>query len=128
MDLLLNHGALDVFTSAITMKKSRLGILITVICASDRLDQFAEILFRETTTLGIRRRLQERTIIPRQIIRVATQLGTARVKVAQRGHRQTFHPEYDDCVKLAQQHQLPLEQVQEIILKAAIALEGFSES
>lgn len=123
MDLLLHHGALDVFTQAIGMKKSRPGILITVVCPSDRLEICEAILFQETTTLGIRRQLQERTAIPRQILTINTKLGTARVKVATRDHRQTIQPEYEDCVKLAQRHQLPLTEVQAIILQAAASLD-----
>lgn len=119
MDLLMAHGALDVFTQAIGMKKSRPAVLITVICASDRLEIYEDILFRETTTLGIRRRFQERSAIPRTIFAIDTKLGTARVKVAHRPHGKTIQPEYEDCVKLAKIHQMALAQVQEIILQAA---------
>lgn len=113
MEELLNAGALDVFTQPIGMKKSRPGILITVICQRDRLVACQETLFRETSTLGIRIRLQERVILPRTIHEVATIYGNARVKVAQRGDRTyTVQPEYEDCVKLARQHQVPLWQVQ----------------
>lgn len=122
MDLLLRQGALDVFTQAIGMKKSRPGILITVICPCDRLEICEEILFQETTTLGIRRRYQTRSIIPRQILTITTELGMARVKVATRKNAKTIQPEYEDCVKLAQIHQLPLAQVQAIVTQAAAEL------
>jgi pyridinium-3,5-bisthiocarboxylic acid mononucleotide nickel chelatase len=118
MDLLLAHGALDVFTQAIGMKKSRPAILITVICPCDRLEICEDILFQETTTLGIRRRFQERRIIPRQIVSIETKLGTARVKVADRDKSKTIQPEYEDCVKLAKIHQIPLSEVQAIVLQA----------
>jgi len=122
MDLLFARGALDVFTQAIGMKKSRPAILITVICPCDRLDICEDILFRETTTLGIRSRLQERRIIPRTIFTVETKLGTARVKVASRPDRKTIQPEYEDCAYLAQIHQMALSRVQAIVLQAAQAL------
>lgn len=119
MDLLLSHGALDVFTQAIGMKKSRPAVLITVICPCDRLEICEDILFRETTTLGIRRRLQERRIIPREIFSIETKLGTARVKIADRNKFKTIQPEYEDCVQLAKIHQLPLSEVQAIVLQIA---------
>jgi uncharacterized protein (DUF111 family) len=117
---LLGAGALDVFTQAIGMKKSRPGILITVICQRDRLIACQDILFRETSTLGIRTRLQERVVLPRTIYEVETIYGKARVKIAQRGdHMYTVQPEYEDCAQLARQHQVPLWQVQ-----ACVKLEG----
>ena len=119
IDLLLASGALDVFTQAIGMKKSRPAILITVICPYDRLEICEDILFQETTTLGIRRRLQERRIIPREILSIATKLGTARVKVADRNKSKTIQPEYEDCVKLAKIHQIPLSEVLAIVWQAA---------
>ncbi len=110
---LLRAGALDVFTQAIGMKKSRPGILITVICQRDRLVACQEILFRETSTLGIRIRIQSRVILPRTIYEVETIYGKARVKIAQRSDRMyTVQPEYEDCARLARQHQIPLWQVQ----------------
>jgi pyridinium-3,5-bisthiocarboxylic acid mononucleotide nickel chelatase len=122
MDLLFAHGALDVFTQAIGMKKSRPAVLITVICHGDLLDICEDILFRETTTLGIRRRWQERRIIPRTIFMVETKLGTARVKVAERSTHKTIQPEYEDCAYLAQIHQRALSEVQAIVVQAAQAL------
>ncbi len=124
MDLLLASGALDVFTQAIGMKKSRPAILITVICPCDRLEICEDILFQETTTLGIRTRFQERRIIPRRIVNIETKLGTARVKVADRDKSQTIQPEYEDCVRLAKFHQIPLSEVQAIVWQAAKEL-GF---
>jgi pyridinium-3,5-bisthiocarboxylic acid mononucleotide nickel chelatase len=120
MEELLGAGALDVFTQAITMKKSRTGILITVICQRDRMVACQEILFRETSTLGVRTRLQERVILPRTIYEVETIYGKARVKIAQRSdHIYTVQPEYEDCAQLARQHQIPLWQVQ-----ACVKVEG----
>jgi pyridinium-3,5-bisthiocarboxylic acid mononucleotide nickel chelatase len=120
MEELLRAGALDVFTQAIGMKKSRTGMLITVICQRDRLVACQEILFRETSTLGIRIRLQERVILPRMIYEVETIYGKARVKIAQRSDLvYTVQPEYEDCAQLARQHQVPLWQVQ-----ACVKVEG----
>ncbi len=107
---LLSQGALDVFTQPVTMKKSRLGTLITVICQPDQADTCERILFRETTTLGIRRSVQQRTILERAIQSVHLPYGTVRVKVAKHpnsGELLNAHPEYDDCAQLAQATQMP---------------------
>jgi uncharacterized protein (DUF111 family) len=119
MQELLRGGALDVFTQPIGMKKSRTGSLITAICPRDRLVNCQEILFRETSTLGIRTRLQERTILPRSIREVETIYGKARVKIAQRSDcTYTVQPEYEDCAQLARQHQVPFLQVQACVKEA----------
>jgi pyridinium-3,5-bisthiocarboxylic acid mononucleotide nickel chelatase len=116
MEQLLQEGALDVFTQAIGMKKSRTGLLLTVICPSDRVKICERILFRETTTLGIRHRLQERTILPREIHWVETEYGKARVKITRRDRDiYTVQPEYEDCAQLARQNQVPLLQIQRIV-------------
>jgi pyridinium-3,5-bisthiocarboxylic acid mononucleotide nickel chelatase len=116
-DTLLGAGAVDVFTQAIGMKKSRPGILFSVLCPTDLIEVCESILFRETTTLGIRRSIQQRTVLPRQIESVETPLGLVRVKVAREGDRiVNVHPEYEDCARLAQQHNTPLKDVQQMAL------------
>ncbi|MEE3718640.1 nickel insertion protein [Tumidithrix elongata RA019] len=122
MEQLLHHGALDVFTQAVGMKKSRTGLLLTAICPSDRAQICEQVLFRETTTLGIRHRLQERTILPREIRWVDTEYGRARVKITQRSDIYTVHPEYEDCAQLARQHQVPLLQIQRAVQSAGEGL------
>jgi pyridinium-3,5-bisthiocarboxylic acid mononucleotide nickel chelatase len=118
---LLNHGALDVFTQPITMKKSRLGTLITVICHSDRLNECERILWQETTTLGIRKRWQEREVLKRETIWIDTIYGRSRVKIAQR-EGITIQPEYEDCVQLARQHQVSLIEIQKVVESTAKVL------
>ena len=115
MEQLLANGALDVYTQAIGMKKSRNGILITVICPCDRQIICEQILFQETSTLGIRYRLQERKILYREIHEVDTEYGRARVKIAWRDGFCTIQPEYEDCAKLARSHNIPLIRVQEVV-------------
>ena len=108
LEELLKIGARDVFTQSVTMKKNRPGVLLTVICDLDRIDQCEEIIFRETTTIGIRRQIQERSILSREIKTVNTQYGDIRVKVARKeGKIVNIQPEYEDCVRLARQHNLP---------------------
>jgi len=109
---LLNHGALDVFTQPVVMKKGRIGTLITVLCEPDRGAVLANILFRETSTLGIRRRCQERIIIDREEVAGETPWGMVGVKIAHRPHGDTFQPEYEDCARLARANNVPLREVQ----------------
>jgi hypothetical protein len=119
-DALLAAGALDVFTQPIGMKKSRPGVLLSAICHLDRLSSCEAILFRETTTLGIRRSIQQRSVLQREIQAVETTYGVARVKVAWSGTEQkaiaNVQPEYEDCVQLAQQHNLSWLEVHRLVL------------
>jgi len=104
-DALLSSGALDVFTQPIVMKKSRQGVLLTVICYPEKQSICEEILFRETTTLGIRSSLQQRSILQREIQTVLTPYGEVRVKIAGRnGNITNVQPEYEDCAQLAQEN------------------------
>ncbi|MGG6292808.1 nickel pincer cofactor biosynthesis protein LarC [Leptolyngbya sp. AN02str] len=119
--LLLSQGALDVFTQPVTMKKSRLGTLITVICLPEQAKACEQTLFQETTTLGIRRSMQQRTILERSIDMVETAYGAVRIKVAHdpsTGSLLNIHPEYDDCAQLAQQHQVAWQTVHQTALQA----------
>jgi uncharacterized protein (TIGR00299 family) protein len=117
-EALFAAGAVDVFTCAIGMKKSRPGILLTVICHPENLLKCEEILFRETTTLGIRRSTQERAILQREIQQVETQYGVVRVKVAWMGKevRANVQPEYEDCAELARKHNIPWREIQQMVL------------
>ena len=120
---LLAAGALDVFTQGIGMKKSRLGILLTVICHADKTAICQEIIFRETTTLGIRERTQSRSILDREIQSVETQYGTVRVKIASWGEGEekqiiNVQPEYEDCATLARQHNIPWREIYQIAIAA----------
>ncbi len=117
-DLLLAAGAVDVFTQAIGMKKSRPGFLVSVLCPPALIETCETILFRETTTLGIRRSLQQRTVLERQIETIETPLGSIQVKVARCGDRVVnIQPEYEDCVQLAQQHNIPLKDIQQMVFR-----------
>lgn len=115
LEQLMQNGALDVYTQAVGMKKSRNGTLITVICPCDCQTICEQILFRETSTLGIRYRWQERKILYREIHEVETEYGKARVKIAWRDGFCTIQPEYDDCATLARSHHVPLTLVQESV-------------
>ncbi len=123
LECLLQQGALDAFAIPVTMKKSRLGHLLVVLCWPDRAAECERVLWRETSTLGIRRRLQERVVLPRVIYAVDTPYGPARVKVAWRGEGQTtVQPEYDDCAAIARDRAVPFAVVWEAVRQAGVAL------
>ncbi|MDY6899796.1 MAG: nickel pincer cofactor biosynthesis protein LarC [Cyanobacteriota bacterium] len=122
-------GAVDVFTQAVGMKKSRPGILLTVICHSQDLVKCETILFRETTTLGIRRFTQQRSILQREIQQLETEYGKVRIKVAWRGTEEdkviaNVHPEYVDCAELARKHSLPWQEIHRLALQKWYLKEG----
>ncbi|PSB01929.1 nickel pincer cofactor biosynthesis protein LarC [Merismopedia glauca] len=116
-DELFAVGAVDVFTQAIGMKKSRPGILLTVICHPDQVSACESVMFRETSTLGIRHLTQHRTILSREIQTVETPYGEVRVKVAGKGEQVTnVQPEYEDCANLAQENHVPWREIHRIAL------------
>ena len=115
-------GAVDVFTQPIGMKKSRPGILLTVICHQENLPACEAVLFRETTTLGIRRSTQQRAILQREIQSVEIEYGQVRVKIAWNGQEKdksivNIQPEYEDCADLARKHNIPWREVQRLALQ-----------
>ena len=119
---LLQEGVLDVFTQSIAMKKWRSGILLTVICYPEQVTTCETIIFRETTTLGIRRSIQSRTILEREIQEVQTIYGKIRVKVASFGegnNKQIINvqPEYEDCAAIARQSNQPWQNIHSNALK-----------
>lgn len=121
-EALFAAGALDVFTQAIGMKKSRPGILLTVICHPENLLSCEAVIFRETTTLGIRRTTQQRAILQREIQQVETEYGKVRVKVAWKGQSPekviaNVQPEYEDCADLARKHNIPWREIQRLALQ-----------
>ncbi|MDZ8187133.1 MAG: nickel pincer cofactor biosynthesis protein LarC [Nostoc sp. ChiSLP02] len=121
-EALFAAGALDVFTQAIAMKKSRPGILLTVICHPENLLSCEAVIFRETTTLGIRRTNQQRAILQREIQQVETEYGKVRVKVAwkERSAEKVIanvQPEYEDCAELARKHNIPWREIQRLALQ-----------
>jgi uncharacterized protein (DUF111 family) len=110
----LAAGALDVFATPIQMKKSRPGMLVSILCKPEDAAKFQAMLFAETTTLGVRSHLVERYALPREYVSVSTCFGDVRVKVARTGGR-VLHasPEFEDCRKLAEEKNVPLQAVME---------------
>jgi pyridinium-3,5-bisthiocarboxylic acid mononucleotide nickel chelatase len=118
IDGLLAAGALDAFYTAVQMKKGRPGVLVTVIAPPDRREAIEELLFRETTTLGVRRQEWERTTLERETASVATEYGGVRIKIGRRGGVvYNAWPEFEDCQRLAGEKRVAVKEV----LAAALA-------
>ncbi|WP_330202242.1 nickel pincer cofactor biosynthesis protein LarC [Cyanobacterium sp. Dongsha4] len=110
---LLNIGAKDVFTQPVMMKKSRLGVLLTVICELDKISICENLIFRETTTLGIRRQIQQRSILEREIRTIKSKYGDIRLKIAKKNEKiVNVYPEYEDCATIARQLDIPINRIQ----------------
>jgi uncharacterized protein (TIGR00299 family) protein len=110
MDRLFAAGARDVTLTPTIMKKGRPAITLAVIAEPAHRDAIAEIIFAETTTIGLRYHPISRLKLPREIVEVETQYGKVRVKISTaHGHAPTtISPEYEDCRRLAEEHNIPL--------------------
>ncbi len=119
MDRLLEAGALDVFGTPVQMKKNRPGTLLTVLAKPDSTDALTQIIFAETTTLGVRRRQENRHVLARKWQTVPTRFGEVRIKIASlNGTVASYAPEYEDCRRIATEHRVPLKLVmQEAVQK-----------
>jgi uncharacterized protein (DUF111 family) len=119
MDRLYTAGALEVFYVPVQMKKNRPGTLLTVVARPADRRQLADIIFRETTTIGLRYYEVDRECLVREMVSVETPLGPVRFKVASREGRVTNAvPEFEDCAKLAAAHNLSVKDVQTIAVRA----------
>jgi hypothetical protein len=109
---LLDAGALDAFTTPVSMKKNRPGTQLTVIAANQDLDALAELVLRESTTLGVRIYPVERRELARHHVDVTTRWGPVRVKVGMLGDEiVNWAPEFDDCERLARDAGVAVKQV-----------------
>jgi uncharacterized protein (TIGR00299 family) protein len=112
IDQALAAGALDVTCTPVQMKKDRPGMLVSVLCTPEKSDALAQLLFEQTTTIGVRVYEARRKILERELVSVETPYGAVTVKVAGRmGKVLNVAPEYDDCQRLALQKGIPLKQV-----------------
>jgi uncharacterized protein (DUF111 family) len=109
---LLVAGALDVFSTPIFMKKNRPGVLLSVLAPESALSALETILFRETTTFGIRRHAVQRSKLNRRDVTVSTPWGPVQGKLGWRdGQAPVFSPEYEDCARVARERGIPLRDV-----------------
>jgi pyridinium-3,5-bisthiocarboxylic acid mononucleotide nickel chelatase len=112
MQLSLEHGALDAMANSVVMKKGRVGTLLTILCRPGDAPRFEELLFRETSTLGIRTHTEQRRTLDRAHAIVVTPYGKIRIKTATLDGVITHaQPEYEDCHARALEHRVPLKHV-----------------
>jgi uncharacterized protein (TIGR00299 family) protein len=117
--LALERGALDVMSGPVTMKKGRLGTLLTVLCKPGDVAGLQQLIFRETTTLGIRVREEKRVILAREITPVETDFGVIHIKTGSwQGEEWNAAPEFEDCRRAAADFDVPLKKVMQAAMNA----------
>ena len=115
----LQAGALDVMCSSVHMKKNRLATLITILCDRAHVERLQQLLFRETSTLGVRIREERRACLDRKFVDVQTQWGEIKIKIGLlNGVEVNAAPEYEDCRRCAEQHRVPLK----LVMQTALAI------
>jgi hypothetical protein len=108
----LAAGALDVFSSPAQMKKNRPGLLVTLLAESANVSRLIDLVFRETTTIGVRTYETRRKTLDREFVPVETPFGNVRIKISRmNGSVLNATPEYDDCQRIATARGIPLKQV-----------------
>lgn len=119
-DVLFSRGALDVYWTPVGMKKSRPGILLSILCRPEAREHLVESVLRETTSLGVRWTWTERVSIQRHEIKVETQYGPIQVRVAPSDSSEAaISPEYEDCRRVARDQKIPLWRIyEEVLVKA----------
>ena len=119
MDRLLEAGAVDVFATPVQMKKNRPGSLLTILAKPEDAPKLTEIMFAETTTLGVRSREEKRHILFRKWNTVSTRFGDVRIKIASlNGTVTSYAPEYEDCRRIAAEQKVPLKAVMNEAMEA----------
>lgn len=109
---LMEHGALDVYTTPALMKKNRPGTVLSVLSGQDKVDEIISIILSETTTLGVRIQQLQRKKLAREIFSVATKFGDIRVKISRfKDQIKNIAPEYDDCKKIASEKNIPIKDI-----------------
>jgi len=111
MEKLFAAGAYDVHYVPCFMKKNRPGWYLNVLCSEEKRPVLEEIIFTNTTTIGIRRTEMERTVLRRELITVETEFGPMRAKKVFIGKNERIYPEYEDVAKIAKEKNLPFETV-----------------
>ncbi|MDD3306971.1 MAG: nickel pincer cofactor biosynthesis protein LarC [Acetobacterium sp.] len=124
MERLFEAGARDVHYSPVYMKKNRPAYLLNVICTKADMVTMEQIIFEETTTIGIRRIQMESTGLKRTVKKIKTSLGEAQVKVCELASGKRIYPEYTSVVELCEKHRLAYQDVYHIIKKECEAAEG----
>jgi hypothetical protein len=119
-ELLLAAGSWDVYSTAVQMKKGRSGVQLTVLCHPDLVHDVQEKILRETTTIGLRWRLENKLALAREFVSVVTRWGRISIKVARwpDGKVANVQPEFEDCRKIAAEHKIALKKVIEEAMRS----------
>jgi pyridinium-3,5-bisthiocarboxylic acid mononucleotide nickel chelatase len=118
MEQALQNGALDAFGTPVQMKKSRPGMLLTVLCRTEDSQKLTRLILVETTTLGVRMRKESRAALTRRHVSVRTKWGEVRMKLANlNGSISNYAPEYEDCRQIAKEQKVPLKTVMQEAIK-----------
>jgi pyridinium-3,5-bisthiocarboxylic acid mononucleotide nickel chelatase len=122
MEKALAAGALDIFYTPVQMKKNRPGVLLTLLCDPADRERMCDLIFRETTTLGVRYRNEQREILTREFVTVETEYGPIRIKIsrAKDGQVMNVSPEFEDCRAAAEKNGVGLRDAQTAALKAYV--------
>ncbi len=118
MERLFENGALDVSLTPTIMKRNRPGIILTVLAHPEHAGMLTQLLFRETTTLGVRSRLVNRTTLSRSMQTIRLPQGRVRVKTVRVGKTVKYRPEFQDCQAIAQQTGIPVQEVIEQVMQS----------
>lgn len=124
MDRLFEAGARDVSYTPVYMKKNRPAYQLNVICTEENVKQMEQIIFEETTTIGIRRQQMERSVLARSMETVRTCLGDAQVKVCALGSQIRKYPEYQSVVRLCKEHDRSFQEVYQMVLSECMEEES----
>src|ERR1035441_6545598 len=129
-ELLLASGAWDVYRAAVQMKKGRAGVQLTVLCRPDLVPALRDLIFRETTTIGLHWRLEKKVGLAREFLKVKTAWGEVTIKIARwpNGKIANAAPEYEDCRLLATGHSIPLKQVMQEAMRIYAETTGTATS
>ena len=127
MERAFELGALDVFGTSVQMKKNRPGMMLTVLCRPEDSRRLTELIFSETTTLGVRTRQETRAFLKRHHVSVQTKWGEVRMKLANlngSANVTNYAPEYEDCRRIAEQQHVPLKAVMQEAIRSYLEKEN----
>ena len=118
MERLFENGALDVSLTPTIMKRHRPGIILTVLAHPEHAGMLTQLLFRETTTLGVRNQLVSRTTLARSMQTIRLPQGRVRVKTVHAGDTVKYRPEFQDCQAIAKKTGVPVQEVIEQVMQS----------
>ena len=116
-DILFQNGALDVFFTPIYMKKNRPAYRMTVVCRTKDMSKLQNIIFRETTTIGIRYRFEYRNCLKRELTEIDTKYGKIKAKKVENNGETYIYPEYESAKEVALKNNIPLKDLYKTIIQ-----------